>query len=127
MQSEANMSLVLRLFIVVFCIILALFVLHEVSKERMLLKYSLLWLALTLVLLVCAVFPEIVFIISDFFGFETPANFIFVVGFFCLLAIALSLSIIVSGQTIKLKNLTQRIAINQYDEEKSTDLGNGRE
>lgn len=110
------MSLILRLFIVVFCVILTVFVIHEVSKERMLLKYSLLWLALVLILLVCALFPEIVFILSDALGFETPSNFIFVVGFFCLMAICLSLSIIVSGQTIKIKNLTQRIALIEFDE-----------
>ena len=41
----------------------------------------------------------------------TPSNFVFLVGIIILLAIALSLSVVVSKQVLSIKNLTQRIAI----------------
>lgn len=110
------MSFLLQIIVIAFCIALAAYVLHLVAKERLLLKYSLLWLLLVIVLLLGSVFPEALFSLSNVMGFETPSNFVFFLGLFCLLAIVLSLSVIASKQTLKIKNLTQRIALLEYDE-----------
>ena len=111
-----TMSIVLRVFVVLFCVVLFLYVLRLVAREKLLLKYSLLWLALAIILLVFALFPRALFSLAYMFGFETPANFIFFVGLFCLMAITLSLTVIVSKQTLKIKNLTQRISLIEYDQ-----------
>lgn len=74
-------------------------------------KYSFLWIILLFVILLCAILPIIPYRISDILGFETPANFIFLVAIFFLLAIALSLSIIVSKQQRKITTLIQEVAI----------------
>ena len=109
------MSIALRVAVVASCFLLLLFVVRLVARERLLLKYSLLWLALGGVLLISALFPEGVFELSLLFGFENASNFIFFLGLFCLLLISLSLSVIVSKQTVMIKNLTQRIAINEHN------------
>ena len=62
-------------------------------------------------MLVCAIFPGVVYVLSDLTGIMTPSNFVFLVGIIILLAIALSLSVVVSKQVLSIKNLTQRIAI----------------
>ncbi len=105
----------LQIVVVVFCVLLLLFILRLVAKERLLLKYSLLWLVLGIVLLLMATFPEVLFDMSSALGFETPSNFIFFVGLFCLLSIALSLSVIASKQTLMIKTLTQRLALLEHD------------
>ena len=66
-------------------------------------------------LLAAALFPDSIFALSERLGFETPSNFIFFVGLFCLLAIALSLSVIVSKQALMIKNLTQRLALVDHE------------
>ena len=109
------MPIVLQVFVIAFCIALLFYVLHLVAREQLLLKYSLLWLLLAVILLIAAIFPKSLFSLSELFGFETTSNFIFGVGLFCLLAITWSLSVIVSKQTIKLKNLTQRLALIEHD------------
>lgn len=109
------MSTALQVIVIICCLALSIYVLRLVSKERLLLKYSLLWLVLALLLLICALFPDTLFSLSRAIGFEAPSNFVFFIGLFCLLAIALSLSVIASKQTIKIKNLTQRIALIEYD------------
>lgn len=108
------MPLVLRCFVAGFCLLLFFVIIRLVMKERMLLEYSLLWLILALALFFSALFPDVLFFLSAAFGFIAPVNFVFFIGLFCLLAIALSLTLIVSRQAIKIKNLVQRLAILEY-------------
>ena len=82
---------VLQIVAIILCVAFFAYVVHLVARERLLLKYSLLWMALTVVIVLCALFPQPLYSISSFLGFETPSNFIFFIGLFFLLAISLSL------------------------------------
>lgn len=103
--------IVLRIIVVVACVAFMLLVCKQVSAGRLLLKYSLLWLTLAFVTILASVFPEPVYWISRFFGFDTPSNFVFFAALFFLLTICLSLSVVVSKQAIRMKNLVQRQAL----------------
>lgn len=105
------MAFALQFVVIAFCAVLLLLVLHLVAQEKLLLKYSLLWLFLVAVTMLCAIFPKGVYAVAAFFGFTMPSNFIFFAGLFCLLAISLSLSVIVSKQALRIRNLTQRLAL----------------
>ena len=94
------MQMSLRVGIIAACLLLAVFVLRLVLKDKLQLKYSLLWL-----------FPQPLYVISSFFGFATLSNFIFVVGFLFLLCIVLSLGCLSSKQATAIANLSQRIAL----------------
>lgn len=102
---------VLSIAVIVFSIIFMVGVCWQVAKGRLLLRYSLLWLFLGLVALVCAIFPEPVFRLAYFLGFNVASNFVLFVAIFFLSVICLSLSVIVSKQQMKLKDLVQRLAI----------------
>ena len=118
------MPIVLRISVLLLCVFLTAVVLRLVSKESLLLKYSLLWLVLVILLVVCALFPDGLVFISRVLGFETVSNFALLIGLFCLLAISLSLSVIVSKQASRIKNLTQRLALVEYQQnERSHELG----
>lgn len=101
-------------FVLVACVLLFCLVLRLIAKDRLLLRYSLLWFALVVVSFVCAIFPDGVYSLARAFGFANPSNFIFFIGLFCLLAIVLSLSVIASNQSVKIKKLTQRIALIEH-------------
>lgn len=103
--------IILQVVAVVLCFAFLLYVAHLVARERLLLKYSLLWMVLTAVILLCAIFPQPLYGFAHLFGFENPSNFIFFIGLFFLLAIALSLSSIASKQAIAIKNLVQEQAL----------------
>lgn len=105
------MPLSLRVSIAAACVLLVVYMLRFVIRGKLLLRYSLLWMMLAAVLLVCAVFPQPLSVLSAFFGFVTLSNFIYVVGFVFVLLIVFSLSVIVSKQTVAIKNLTQKIAL----------------
>ncbi|MRX83670.1 DUF2304 domain-containing protein [Eggerthella guodeyinii] len=103
--------IVLQIVAIILCMIFLVYVARLVAHERLLLKYSLLWMALAIVILLCAIFPQPLYDFAHLFGFENPSNFIFFIGLFFLLAIALSLSSIASKQAIKIKNLVQEQAL----------------
>lgn len=103
--------IVLRIIVVVACVAFMLLVCKQVSAGRLLLKYSLLWLTLALVTILASIFPTPVYSLSHFFGFDTPSNFVFFVALFFLLAICLSLSVVVSKQATRMKNLVQSQAL----------------
>ncbi|RGX50560.1 DUF2304 domain-containing protein [Collinsella sp. AF02-46-1] len=105
------MSVSIRIAIVFACLLLALYVIRLVSTDKLQLRYSLLWLALVVTLLLCSIFPVPIYFLSSFFGFVTSANFIFVAGFIFVILILLSLSVTVSRQALAIKNLTQKIAL----------------
>ena len=103
--------MLIQIVILAACLALFVYTIILVSSKRLLLKYSLLWLILSLVLALCALFPDPVFFLSGLFGFEMPSNFLFVLAIFFLLAITLSLSVIVSRQSAYIKSLVQDLAI----------------
>lgn len=106
-----QMGIALRVLIAVLFVVFLVCVLKLVSRDKLLLKYSLLWLLLFAIGLVGALLPEVVYWISGLTGFISPSNFIFLISIVLLLAISLSLSVAVSRATIAIKNLTQRVAI----------------
>lgn len=105
------MSIALRVLMVAISVVFIGFVVRLVGKGRLLLRYSLTWLALGLVCLLCSLFPEIVYAISGLVGFVTPSNFILVIGLLLLLVVALSLTAVVSRLSTANKNLVQRVAL----------------
>lgn len=102
---------VMRIALIVVSVLFLIAIIFMVKNKRLTMKYSFLWMGLVLAILICAIFPIIPYSLSDLFGFVTPANFIFLVAIFFLLAISLSLSIIVSKQQRKLTTLVQELAI----------------
>jgi len=85
-----------------FCIIIIL-----IKKQTLSLKYSLLWLFATLVMLIISIFPGILRFFADLFGFELSSNALFSLLFGFIIIILLSLTSIVSKQTDKIKTLVQ--------------------
>lgn len=104
-------------------VVLFVHVVGLVARKKLLLKYSLLWMFLSFVFVICAIFPQPIFAIAYAVGFEVPANFIFVLAIVCLLLICLSLSVIASKQAAYSKTLVQEVALvhKQLDEHSTAD------
>lgn len=103
-----------RIALVILCLVFLVVILAMVKKKQLTMRYSLLWICLSITMLICALFPQIVYLFSNFVGFMTPSNFLFFVAIFFLLAISLSLSVIVSRQQRRITTLIQQLAIERY-------------
>ena len=105
------MSIVLQVVLIIGTVAFLLAVLRSVRHGHLDLKYSLLWLLLGVLLLLCAIFPGIVVFFTGLLGIGLPSNFVFMAGLLCTLVICMSLTRIVSGQDRKIRSLIQHVSL----------------
>lgn len=106
--------LMLRLVIAFCTIVFFIAVCVQVAKKKLLMKYALLWMVLSVIALLVALFPGAVRVVASALGFEVSSNFVFFIVLFLTLAICLSLSVIASKQQEKITSLVQELALLEY-------------
>ena len=70
------MSISLTLVSGIFSVFIIIFILYLVHKEEINIKYSLVWLFLFFILLVCLFIPGLLNYITGMLGFQTPSNMV---------------------------------------------------
>lgn len=105
------MSNNLTIFLLFVTLSFLVIVYKYVVKRKLLLKYALLWIMFSLILLISIIFPTLLVDISNFIGIEVTSNMVFLIGFLILLFISFMLTSIVSRQKTELVNLAQEISI----------------
>ncbi|MBO2944779.1 DUF2304 domain-containing protein [Paenibacillus sp. F411] len=101
----------LQLLLVMLNIGLLFFLLNNIRKYKIELKYTLLWLLLSLVSLLLSVFPEILFVISNNIYIETPVNALYLVSFIVVFVILYNCTVIISQLSNQTRKLTQEIGL----------------
>lgn len=92
---------------VIACIVL----LRLITKYKLEIKYSLLWFLLNIILILIAIFPDILSYISEQMGFKETVNALFSFGIFILIMIVFSLTVALSRMSTRMRNLTQEIGL----------------
>lgn len=101
----------LIVFLSILCLFLLILVFLVIKKNKMSLKYSLLWITFVFMIFISLLFHNQVFYVSKFLGFEAPSNMVFLIGFVLLMIITFVLTSIISRQNEKIVALTQEMAI----------------
>ncbi|MBO6158949.1 MAG: DUF2304 domain-containing protein [Firmicutes bacterium] len=121
-----NPKLQIFLILVIAAFFVALVIL--LKKKKLSLRYTLLWLLADLVLLVLAIFPDLINWFTRQVGIVSPVNAVFAVEAIFVLVIMLSLTGIVSQENRKIRKLAQENAILEKrvrDLEKLTRVNHG--
>lgn len=105
------MTAQLQFFMVLGAFGLLVIIFFFLKKGIMSVKYSLLWLALAVGLVVAAVCPYLVYVLRDLLDIQMPVNLVFLLMFCFVLVVLLSISIAISQLAEKCKLLTQANAI----------------
>lgn len=105
------MSNMLRYGTAILVVILALIILNCIRKNKLNLKYSLVWLGTLFAMLIAVLIPNFLEKTADLLGFEVMSNMIFLVAIIVLMLISLSLTMIVSKQSSMIRLLIQEISI----------------
>ncbi|WP_088834216.1 DUF2304 domain-containing protein [Paenibacillus tyrfis] len=108
-------SIKLQLFLFVISLAGLFMFINMIVKYKLELRYSLLWIFFSLTTIVLAIFPKLSQFLSDCLGFEKPVNAIFLFGFLLVLLIIFSLTITLSNNQNKIKQLTQELGINKLE------------
>lgn len=101
----------LRIFLMIVILLFFGIVLYFLKQKKLNLKYTLIWLFASVVLIIISIFPELVYIPSEKIGIVAPSNLIFVIEAIFVVLILLSLTVIVSHITEQIFRLTQTIAM----------------
>lgn len=101
----------LRIGLFIVSLLLLIISITILKKGRMPVKYSLIWILSSIIILLIAVIPSLFVYLSRLIGFETMSNMVIGIFIFILLMITMSLTIIVSSQKKKITLLVQEISI----------------
>lgn len=115
MEGVSDMTLSLRLFLIIASLSLFIIVFYNIVNNKLLVKYSLLWMLLSILLIILAVFPSISFYFSNIFGFEKTSNFIFFIVFVILIMICWSYALSFSKISKNLINIVQLTSIEEKE------------
>lgn len=115
----------LKLGLIGVAIGLALVVLWIVKKGRMPIKFAIIWLIPSAVILVLALIPEVFMCIASLFGFQTLSNLVIGMLFVLLFFVIMSLTVLIAGQSVKINLLIQEVSLLKRElEDTKTLLGN---
>lgn len=108
-----SIRLTVSLYVLVF--LLFIYLIHKIRARKVDIRYILPWFALDFLLLLAVSFPGVVRCICTFLGIQTVSNMVFFLGIIFLLFIVFSLTLTVSKLNSEIKELTQKIALNEVD------------
>lgn len=109
------MSKSLVISLVVFSVIWIIIILRLVRNDKLSIKYSMIWLFMSLIIFIVGIFPKLMELISDFFGFLTISNLVIGIILTLLLFITLVLTMIVTNQKSQINNLIQEVSMLKKD------------
>lgn len=105
------MNPVLYISLIITVIIFNAIIIHYLAKNKLNLKYSLVWLAAGVGMLILAVFPDIVTVIGTLIGIATPVNTVFLFAGMFMIMIIFTLTIIVSHMNKRIYRMVQEQAL----------------
>lgn len=101
----------LRLTLCIAVICYFVLILYYLKKRMLELKYTLIWLVAGVVMGVMIFFPELLLYFVRLLGIESNMNGLYVLCFAFIIAILMTLTSIVSRQTMKIKVLIQELGM----------------
>ena len=101
----------LKLSSIVFLLIVIFLVLFLVRKNKITIKYSLVWLFPCFILLIFILVPGFLTWTNDILGFQTASNMILSLLIAFLLMITIALTVIVSKQKEQIRLLIQEVSL----------------
>ncbi len=90
-----------------------LYIVRLVRKRKMELKYALPWLAVSFAALIVDCFPKLLSVLADLLGIATPVNALYLVAFLFSVCLLFALTVIVSRQSERIKQLVQSAALSE--------------
>ena len=98
-------------FALLFSIVLILFIINLVRKDKLDEKYSILWLFASFVILIVSIFPKLIIIVADKFNVYYPPSLMFLFAIIILGAYIIHISTVITKQNKMIVKLTQELGI----------------
>lgn len=111
------MNIKIQIIIAVIIILALVTLVNMIRKRKLELRYALAWLAVGSGILVLDCFPMLISKLAKIMGIGMPMNMLFFLGFCFSLGIVFVLTVAVSRMSIRIKKLSQEMALYKHDNE----------
>lgn len=105
------MDFTLRMVLLVASVAFLGYVLFRTRRGKYLLKYSLIWIAFSILGVISSIFPEWIVFLAHAAGFSVPSNFVYFALIIILLVSNLIMCGILSRQETIMKTIVQELSI----------------
>ncbi len=112
------MTTVLRVILILMSLLVLLLMMRKIRQAKAQIEDSMFWVFFAVLLVIFSVFPKAADWLSGLVGTMSTANFIFLLMIFLLLVKNFSMSIRISQLETKMKELVQKIALDDNESEK---------
>ena len=109
------MSPVFQGLLIFGAILMTYYILKRIRQSKLQIEYAIFWIVFSGILLLFSIFPFLVALMTRMIGMELPVNFIFLFFILILILKAFFQTIETSALENKVRNLTQRLAIEEKD------------
>lgn len=107
------MGLILRIILIIASLITTLYILRRIRHAKLQIEYAIFWLLFAGMLLIISIFPNLMIMLTRAVGMQSPINCVFLLVIFTLMIKLFMQTIEHSQLEDKLKQLTQRLAIEE--------------
>ena len=120
------MHITLRFLLIVFAVAANLVVIRRIRRARLRIEDGVFWVVFSFLILLLALFPEIIYFLSDLTGTRSPANLLYLIIIAILIVKLFFMSIQMSVLDTKLRRLAQEMALDKRRlEEQDRNAGQG--
>lgn len=105
------MSIRIRIFAILLLLIYFYVIIKLLRKQKLALKYSLVWIFSWILMLIVSIYPNILDIFARLLKIKVASNGLFALCIFTAFAIMLSLTVVISDFANRIKSIVQRLSI----------------
>ena len=109
------MNIPLRAFLLICAVVVLIFVFRKIRQSEFEIADSIFWFLFVAILVFFALFPQVAYVLSSFFGFAAPVNFVFFAVIGILLIRVFALNAKVAHLRIKVNHLIQELALREKE------------
>lgn len=109
------MTPTLRVVLIVVSILTTFMIMRKIRQSKLQIEDSIFWLGFSSILIVFSIFPKLPDLLAELAGTYTTANFIYLAVIFLLIVKMFHMSIKQSQLETKIKDLAQKIAIDENE------------
>lgn len=114
-------SLMFRIALICGSLITAGYMVKKIRQSKLQIEYSIFWMLFAASLVILSIFPEITIYGASLLGIYSSTNFIFLVILFIVIIKLFMATIEISNLEYRIKELSQKIAIDEKFEADSND------
>ncbi len=100
-----------NIFFLILAILIFVMVIAQVRNQKMKEKYAALWLLVSGIIIILAIFPHLLHWLADFTGVVVPVNLLFLLAIMMLIGVCLHLSLELSNTADETRVLAEEVAI----------------